>query len=68
MAMITGRVQIEESSPRKIEVGQPFAYCRAGKWENLDGETLSHESFKLSEFKGKRQPSKSSKANEENSR
>ena len=67
MAMITGRVQIEESSPREIEVGQPFAYYKAGKWENLDGETLSHKSFKLSEFE-ERQSSKSSKANEENSR
>ena len=42
MAMITGRVQIQESvKPRKIEVGSAFAIKdNNGKWKNLKGEEI----------------------------
>ena len=51
--MITGRVQMEESSTREIEVGRPFARRQAGEWKSLDGKTIPHKSIKLKEVKEK---------------
>ena len=39
--MITGRVQIEESTkPKKIEVGSAFARNHDGNWKSLEGKPL----------------------------
>jgi hypothetical protein len=46
MAMITGRVQIQESTkPREIEVGNAFARNENGQWKNLEGKSLNRVSI-----------------------
>ena len=48
--MLTGRVQIEETPPRHIEIGQPFLY---------HGQKLRYR--KLSEFEGENNQNKKRK-------
>ncbi len=52
MAMITGRVQINESTkPRDIMVGKPFARKNKVGWESLDGTPLKSTVVETSEIK-----------------
>lgn len=59
MAMMTGRVQIQETTkPREIEVGHAFARNDDGQWKSLDGEKLNHAELKASAIKSRIQKKK----------
>ena len=62
MAMMTGRVQIEESNkPKEIEVGHAFARKDGEQWKSLDGKNLNHAKVEASAIKSRLQKKKQSK-------